>query len=270
MNDLFFVFSKIAWTVLSPGNLLLILFILGTLYLLFDHRTMSKRILLPTALVSFLVMAFPVGDYLIRPLEERFSKPQELPESVDGILVLGGGEDLQRSLSWQSAELGLGGDRYIGAAKLAKIYPKVPVIFSGGSGSVQLQNSGKESDLASELLTTVGIEPNRLILESDSRNTYENFINTLPLLPKGDGTYLLVTSAYHMPRAVGIARNLEINVIPYPVDYRSNSPEYRHWDFDLFDHLKSLEPAVKEWIGLSIYLLTGKTERWFPSPDDDR
>jgi uncharacterized SAM-binding protein YcdF (DUF218 family) len=265
MDTLFFLASKIAWIFLSPGNLLIIGLVFGCLLLLFNRLHAAKWLLLTTALIGFFIMAYPVGDFLIQPLEKRFAKPTQLPAQIDGIIVLGGGEDLKRALSWQTTELGLGGDRYIGAADLAKRYPQAPVIFSGGSGSVQLQNTGSESDLAKTLLTTIGIAAERLILESQSRNTYENFVNTRPLLPKIDGTYLLVTSAFHMPRAVGIARQQGVKVIAYPVDYRSNSEEYRYWDFDLFDHLKSLEPAWREWIGLTVYYLTGKTSSWLPA-----
>ena len=149
---------------------------------------------------------------------------------------------------------------------MANYYPDAPVIFTGGSGSIRLQNTAGEGALAKTLLTTVGIAEPRLIIESKSRNTYENFLYTQPLLPNANGTYLLVTSAFHMPRSVGIARLQGINVIAYPVDYRSNSDALRTFDFDLFDHLKALEPAWREWVGLTVYYWTGKTERWFPKP----
>jgi uncharacterized SAM-binding protein YcdF (DUF218 family) len=77
----------------------------------------------------------------------------------------------------------------------------------------------------------------------------------------------LITSAFHMPRSVGIARKQGIDVIPYPVDYRSNSEDLRQVDFDLFDHLKALEPGWKEWIGLTVYYWTGKTSDWWPEPN---
>ncbi|BBP44187.1 YdcF family protein [Thiosulfativibrio zosterae] len=266
MDQFFFVLSKLAWVFLSPINLILLGFMLGTLLLLLGWRY-GKTLLVLSSLLAGSVMSYPVGDYLIQPLEKRFSAPATLPLDIDGIIILGGGEDLPRSLSWGRPELGLGGDRYIGAKELADHYPNAPVIFTGGSGSVQLQNTAGEGNLARELLTKLGIAPERLIIESKSRNTYENFNVTQPLLPKADGTYLLVTSAFHMPRSVGIARKAGINVIAYPVDYRSNSDDIRHFDFDFFDHLKSLEPAWKEWIGLSVYYWTGKTSEWFPKAD---
>lgn len=272
LDKLFFVFSKIGWALLSPGNLIIFFLVLSAWLLLFHRYTAVKRILIPTALVSFIIMAYPVSDYLIQPLEKRFTVPIIMPTEIDGIIILGGGEDLKRSQSWQVAELGIGGDRYIGAAYLASIYPHAPIIFTGGSGLLSLQDTRGEGALARQLLTSVGIDDKRLIIESKSRNTYENFKNTKPLLPKywngkAYGTYLLVTSAYHMPRAVGIARQQDIQVIPYPVDFRSNGDDLREWDFDLYDHLKALEPAWREWIGLTVYYYTGKTDTWFPKPN---
>ncbi|WP_317616029.1 YdcF family protein [Hydrogenovibrio crunogenus] len=232
--------------------------------MLFNRTETAKTLLLPASLAGFIVLAFPIGDLLIQPLEQRFKSPETLPKDIDGIIVLGGGEDLKRSLSWGRPELGIGGDRYIGAKELANHYPKAPVIFTGGSGSMQLQNTKGEGSLARQLLTTLGIANKRLIIESLSRNTYENFKYTKKLLPARQGTYMLVTSAFHMPRAVGIANKQAIHVIPYPVDYRGNSDKLRKIDFDFFDHLKSLEPAWKEWIGLTVYYWTGKTSDWLP------
>ncbi len=273
LDKLFFVLSKVGWVLLSPGNLIIFFMVLSAWLLLFHRYTAVKRILIPTALVSFIIMAYPVSDYLMQPLEKRFTVPSNMPAEIDGIIILGGGEDLKRSLSWQVAELGISGDRYIGAADLANFYPNAPVIFTGGSSSLSLQGIGSEGALARKLLTSVGIDAERLIIESKSRNTYENFKNTKPLLPKyskgqARGTYFLVTSAYHMPRAVGIARQQGVNVIPYPVDFHSNHDDLREWDFDLYDHLKSLEPAWREWIGLTVYYYTGKTDVWFPKPTD--
>lgn len=268
MDTLFFNLSKLSWVILSPGNLILFLFILGTLMVLFKWLRLAKWILIPNAMLAGLVLAYPVGDWLIQPLEKRFEKPIEMPVQIDGIIVLGGGEDLKRSLSWNVAELGLGGDRFIAAKKLADIYPDAPVIFTGGSGSIQLQNQGSEGEVAAQIFNDMGLDSSRLILESASRNTYENFKNIQPLI-HAEGQYLLVTSAFHMPRSIGIARKQGLNVIAYPVDYRSNSEDLRQINFDLFDHLKALEPGWKEWIGLTVYYWTDKTSDWWPKPENN-
>ncbi|WP_024851816.1 YdcF family protein [Hydrogenovibrio kuenenii] len=267
MDQVFFVLSKLAWALLSPSNLILFAFILGTLMLVAGFNAFAKRLLIITSIIAFIIMGYPVGDYLIRPLEKRFPilTPNELPQKVDGIIVLGGGEDLPRTLSWHQPQIGNGGDRYFGTKKLADHYPNVPIIFTGGSGQIKLQHmGGTEGSLAKQLLTTMGIAPERLIIESNSRNTYENFKYIYSLLPNRNGNYLLVTSAFHMARAVGVAQKFGIHVTPYPVDFRSNSAKIRTWDFDFFDHLKTLEPAWKEWIGLTVYYFTGRTSAWLP------
>jgi len=270
MAELFFIVSKLAWGVLSPSNLIILLLLLGTLLLIKGAISAAKWVLLPTALLSLFIMIYPVGDSLIYPLEVRFSKPDVMPEQIDGIVVLGGGEQLKASLSWGSAELGAGGDRYIGAAILAKQYPNAPVIFTGGNSLLGFQGIGDEGQIARHLLTAVGIDEQRLIIESKSRNTAENFLLITPLLPRLKGRYLLVTSAFHMPRAIGIARNQGFEMIAYPVDYRSNRPELRQLGFNLYEHLEALEPAWREWIGLTVYYLSGKTNEWFPGPMDNR
>jgi len=264
MDEAFFVVSKLAWALLSPGNLIVILMSCATIMLLFNKFSITKWILVPLMIVSWFIMAYPLTDSLISPLETRFNKPSLLPDKIDGIIVLGGGEKLKQSLSWHTAELGDGGDRFIGAAVLAKYYPQAPIIYSGGSNLLQYQQGQDDINIAQTILTAIGIAKERLIIESKSRNTAENFQFLKPKLPTPNGTYLLVTSAYHMPRAVGVARQQAINVIPYPVDYRSNTSSFRRWDFDFISHLEIVDLAWHEWLGLTVYYLTDKTADWFP------
>ncbi len=264
MDNLFFILSKLAWGVLSPTNLIVILMALATIQLLRNRIRAAKRILIPTVLLYSILLAYPVGDYLMYPLETRFHKPEPLPDTIDGIIVLGGGENLKISVGWNTAEVGSGGDRFISAAILAKQYPDVPVLFSGGSGLLRFDTSTTGGNIARNLLTAVGINDDRLIIESQSRNTYENFSLLKDKLPKLEGTYLLITSAFHMPRSIGIARQQHINVIAYPVDYYSNKPTLRQWDFSLLEHLYTLEIAWREWIGLTVYYWTGKSLQWLP------
>ena len=265
MDKMFFVTSKLGWAIISPGNLIVILITFATIMLLLKKVTIAKWILIPLMIATWFVMAYPLTDSLIAPLETRFSKPTLLPQHIDGIIILGGGEKLKQSLSWQTQELGDGGDRLIGAAILARYYPDAPVIYSGGSGSLQpIQNEQNEASIAQTLLMAIGIAKDRLIIEPQSRNTAENFLFLKHKLPKPNGTYLLVTSAFHMPRSVGVARQQAINVIAYPVDYWSNKKELRQWDFDFIGHLQTLDLAWHEWLGLTAYYWTGKTSEWFP------
>ena len=264
MDSVFFILSKLAWILLSPANLIILLVLIAIVMLFIKKVSMAKWLLSCTMLFATSLLFYPLGDKLIYPLEARFSKPEPLPVAIDGIIVLGGAAQLIQSANWGTMELGTAADRYIGAAILAKRYPSAPVIFSGGSGLLGYQDLSREGDIARSLLTVIGIDDNRLIIEQDARNTFENFLLLKPLLPDDAGTYLLITSAYHMTRAVGIARKQHINVIPYPVDYRSSLPMFSAASFSLLHQLNVLEPAWREWIGLTVYYLTGKTSAWLP------
>ncbi|MAL49863.1 MAG: hypothetical protein CMH18_08925 [Methylophaga sp.] len=270
MEQVFFVLSKLAWALLSPFMMLNLFLVFGTLFLLFGYRTIALRFLLPALVFSLSLMIFPIGDWLIHPLEARISQPQQLPENIDGIIVLGGGEDIKTTISWQQPQVGQASDRYFGAALLAKKYPDSPIIFTGGSNLLRFDAGATPAELSHQLLTMVGIDEERLIIESQSRNTYENFQRLKTVIPKRNGQYLLVTSAYHMPRSVGIAEKQGIKVLPYPVDYRSQTGESRQLDFAVFEQLEKLEPAWREWVGLTAYFITRKTSQWFPEGPRDR
>jgi len=265
MDDLFFFASKIAWGILSPGNLIIIFLVLGVIFIIYNRIGAAKTFLVPAALFSFILMIYPIGDFAIKPLEEQFSKPEKLPKGIHGIIVLGGGEDLKRSISWATPEMNAAGDRYVAATYLAKQYRKNHIYFTGGSGSIGLQGTQREAHYAKKLLNTIGVPKWQLKIESQSRNTFENFRNVKTMLPTLEGRYLLVTSAFHMPRSVGIARQQGIDVIPYPVDFRSSSDSLRSFGFSFNGNLDTLEVAIREWIGLTVYYLTGKTSEWFPS-----
>ncbi len=120
------------------------------------------------------------------------------------------------------------------------------------------------ADIHRQLLEMAGVPAEQIYIEENSRNTLENLQNLQQLLPNGDAEYLLVTSAFHMPRSIGIARQLGLNVIAYPVDFRSQRSAQRQWDFALFEHLHTLELATREWLGLVVYYFSGKTSQLLP------
>ena len=122
----------------------------------------------------------------------------------------------------------------------------------------------KEADVAETLYRDLGIDPDRVIFERDSRNTYENAkFSKLLMLPNADERWWLITSAYHMPRSVGVFCRVGWSVTPYPVDHFYHSLTWKPaWAFA--DHLWELEKITYEWFGLVIYRLTGKSTALFP------
>lgn len=264
MDELFFIVSKLAWSVISPSALFVWLALLSVVLLHCGYLRAAKSLLLTLVLTAMVVMVYPVGDVLLEKLEQRFTVPADMPAHLDGIIVLGGGEQLKTSLGWQSPQTGDGGDRYIVAAMLARQYPQTPIWVSGGSNLLQMAAHEEVAAIHRQLLLMLGVPADRIHIEQNSRNTFENIRNLQKVLPQAGGQYLLVTSAFHMPRTIGITRHLGLEVIAYPVDYRSQRAGQRQLDFALFDHLQTLEPAIREWLGLTAYYLTGKTRQFLP------
>jgi uncharacterized SAM-binding protein YcdF (DUF218 family) len=158
-------------------------------------------------------------------------------------------------------------ERLTEAAALARLYPDAMLVFSGGSGSL-VDDTIKEAESAHKLWSQLGVPENRMIFEDASRNTYENAVFTQKRVHPRDGEdWLLITSAFHMPRSMGIFRALGMNPTAYPVDYRTfgNSEDFRP-PADGSQAIRNVEIALREWIGLIAYRLDGKTKDLFPAP----
>jgi uncharacterized SAM-binding protein YcdF (DUF218 family) len=158
-------------------------------------------------------------------------------------------------------------ERVTVVAELARHYPNARIVFSGGNGNLLLRE-GAEADLAIELFKSFGIDPKRLISENHSRNTVENALFSKRMVnPKPGERWLLVTSAYHMPRAIGVFRAAQFEVEAYPVDFRT-----RGWDDVMLpfgtvgDGLRRVDTAIREWVGLAAYRITGWSSALFPGP----
>jgi uncharacterized SAM-binding protein YcdF (DUF218 family) len=262
-HPMLFQLSKIAGAMLAPGTLLLFI---TTLALLWHRRRPRLSRVLPGAVVLALaaLTIAPGAFWLIEPLEQRFAATP-LPERVDGIIVLGGAIEPAASSIAHQPELNGAAERVTVMVALARRYPGAKLVYSGGSGSLRNQQH-READVARSLLQSLGVDTQRVIFERDSRNTWENAIDSKKLVqPQAADTWLLVTSAWHMPRAVGRFRAAGWKVVPYPVD--SMGLEARNWgDFETGRQLYIASPAVKEWIGLASYRLLGRTDAWFPGP----
>lgn len=262
---MFFYASKIFWFVAQPLNLSILLMALAVLALLIRWRRVSGTMLV----LGFLVLAIPTwtsfGGLIIQPLEDRFPRPEQAPATVSGIIVLGGGVDGAVNLARGNYELNAAGDRLVEAAVLAHRYPQAKVIVSGGSGNF-LFDGEADADTAPRLLSALGIAPERLLLENRSRDTYENaqFSRELANPQPGD-TWLLVTSAFHMPRSMALFRKAGFDVVAWPTDYRTSGREGVGFFTDnATDSLQKSTIALREWIGLVAYWLAGRIDSPFP------
>ncbi len=263
---MFFIVSKVAWFIVNPGNLLLIVLGLGGC-LLWTRWRRAGRWLVSLAVLAGLAMAtLPLGTRLYLPLENRFPVAADLPGRIDGIIALGGVVDQFVTVARGQVALTGAVERLTEFAALARRYPDARLVFSGGSGDLVRQGV-KEADVLRPFFDVLGVDAERIQFENQSRNTYENAVATFGLIkPKPGERWILVTSAFHMPRAVGCFRRVGWPVIPYPVDFNFEGDETFELAFDFAGGINAFAGGVHEWLGLTFYWLTGKTDTFFPAP----
>jgi uncharacterized SAM-binding protein YcdF (DUF218 family) len=264
---MFFILSKILGFFANPSNLIISLGLLGVVMLLTPWRRAGFWLATVSMVVLAVLGLLPIGNALILPLEDRFPAWQEEGAAPAGIVVLGGAITPDVSMARHEVALNEAAERLTAAAALARHYPDARIIYSGGSGAL-IYGEGNEAPLALALFESLGVAAERIALEDRSRNTIENAVFSKAIAqPKPGERWLLVTSAYHMPRAVGAFRRAEFPIEPYPVDWRTRGKEDV---FRLFasmgDGLRRTDTAVHEWVGLFAYWLSGKSSALFPGP----
>jgi uncharacterized SAM-binding protein YcdF (DUF218 family) len=263
---MFFVASKVFWLVAQPTSLVFLLVVTGLVLVLWRRRRLGVTALAVAVVVQFVVGYTSLGYVLIQPLENRFTVPAQPPAQVSVIIMLGGATMARPSTARSVAELNQAGDRLVTTLWLAQRYPSAKIILSGGSGLL-MGETESEAETMQRFLLGLGVKKERLVLEGQSRNTAENAGMTKNLIGDTPGVVVLVTSAFHMPRSVGIFRRADIDVVPWPTDYRSAGEQ--GLGIDLANPNQNLETAtvaLREWIGLVAYHLTGRTDELLPAP----
>jgi uncharacterized SAM-binding protein YcdF (DUF218 family) len=166
----------------------------------------------------------------------------------------------------QRAGLNEAAERYTEGAALALRLPHARLVFSGGSGAL-IATELPEADTAERLFTALGVARSRLTLEDRSRDTFENAVFTKRLIdPKPGERWLLVTSAWHMPRAVGCFRKAGFAVEAWPVDYRTGSRFRLALEGAIYEGLRRLDFISREYAGLTMYYAFGGTSALLPAP----
>jgi uncharacterized SAM-binding protein YcdF (DUF218 family) len=264
---MFFYLSKILGFFAIPSNLVILIGIGGALLLRSRFHRAGWRLVVGSLVVLAMMGLSPIGNALIIPLEDRFPPWDAARGAPDGIVVLGGAISPDVSAARGTAALNESAERMTAAVELARRYPNARILFSGGTGEL-ISSGATEAQAARRLWAALGIEPARITLEDRSRNTVENAVFSRELVkPKPGERWLLVTSAYHMPRAVGIFRKAGFLVEPYTVDWRTRGPEDALRPFPTVgDGLRRTDTATREWVGLAIYWLTGRSSELFPGP----
>jgi len=262
---MYFVLSKTVGALLTPTTFIMTLGLLGFILICFRFSSLGRKLIVAAVLLLLVAGLSPMGLWLLRPLENRFPALPIAGQSPAGIIVLGGSIDPELSAARGFAVFPSAADRLIAAAELARRYPTIPVIFTGGSAAL-LRGDAREADYAAALFQRLGLPADRVLLERSSRNTIENAAFTKAIVsPKPTDRWILVTSAAHMPRSVGLFRRVGFDVEPYPVDWLTPGLSRWFWFDTPLEGLRRTDIAVREWIGLLADWRMGRSTEFLPS-----
>jgi uncharacterized SAM-binding protein YcdF (DUF218 family) len=269
---MFFYRAKGLWFLLQPSTLIALLIAYGAILIWTGWARWGRRFVTIGAILLLLAGLSPLGNALILPLEDRFPRANlDDPPPPTGFILLGGAEDRLVGTARHAPTLNEAGERIVEAAILARRFPDAKIAFSGGDAGI-LYKSDSEAQGAQTLLTALGLAADRLILEANARDTYENAAFLKEELTKrgelGAGKrWVLITSAFHMPRAMGAFRKANFDVEPWPVDYRTRGLADLTRPFDkVSEGLRRVDVASREWVGLLAYWLGGRSDALFPAP----
>lgn len=262
-EQLFYFLSKLLGFVISVDNILILSLLFGVIFI--NTYKVIARTLLTISIGGLLTLTlFPIGSLLIAPLEKRFPIPQQLPENIAGIIVLGGAESLRPSIVHQQLQFNEAAERVMSIPRLAQKYPNTTLIIASGVRT-SIDKTIKGAYLIEQWLKPLLPPTVTVHIEDQSRNTWQNAKYSLKYRTSEhkDDPWLLVSSAAHMPRSVGVFRQLNWNIIPYPVDFQS-------YPLTLYPHFSNnisvLRRAYHEWVGLLAYYLNGYTNALYPKP----
>ncbi len=263
---MFFLVSKVLGHLVLPSNIIGLLGVAGILAMVLGRRRTGVSLLVISAVLLAIVGWSPLGPAALMVLEDRFPRPA-LSGPVAGIVMLGGAVDTHITGERESPALNEAAERLTATAELSRLYPTARILLSGGANHLVHDNTPTESQIAKDVLISIGVPESRITTEDISRNTCENGSESAAAFQSKPGEqWLLVTSAAHMPRAVACFRSAGANIVPYPVDYRTRG------DDDLYRPVVSIaaglaasDLAAHEWLGLVSYRLMGLTAEIFPT-----
>lgn len=251
-----FLFSKVFWLIFSPTSVLVWLSAFGLILLVLGRTQMGVGVLATLSILTLVIALTPIGPLALRGLEGHHTRPNPMPENVAGIILLGGAEQTTVSQERDAPSLTRAGERYLAFAELSALYPEAPLYFSGGVGWID-QSVPPEADVMRDVAVRLGMDITRIRSDASARNTRENAAairglidaeQTAPQSADPDQVYLLITSAFHMSRAVLYFEREGIQVVAYPCDWRSHLA--LEWFPGLGRGLDQLSTGLRERIGL--------------------
>jgi uncharacterized SAM-binding protein YcdF (DUF218 family) len=267
---MYFYLSKTFGDLAVPSNFILLLVIFGVLLWRSRFAQLGRRLTIAGAVLLLIAGLTPLGTVLLVPLENRFPPWDATRGRPTGIIVLGGIVNTHVSLLRNEITLDSSANRLIAAVELYRRYPTARIVFTGGNSDLIFKGAA-ESGFAARFLEDLGVPSNDITVDNAARNTIENAVDAKKMIdPKPGERWLLVTSASHMPRAMGLFQAAGFPVEAYPVDYKTGG-----WrdvlavpSLSLLGGFSRLDPATHEWEGLLVDWITGRSPTLLPGPAD--
>ena len=257
-----FYLSKVLWFLFNPINLIILFILIGFLLNLLNYIKISKYIYIFSFILFFITSVLPSGSYLNFLLEKNFHNMQYNFKNIDGILILSGATNPYLTNIHNQINLNSSAERLVESVILMKKFPKAKIVFSGGSGTININHSKfTHSYVANKFFVNMGINANRIIYEKKSRNTFENILFSKNIInPKNNEKWILITSAFHLKRSLAIAKKLKWNLIPYPVDFNKDKKFNLKFSsfFNFLSNISEFNKSMHEWIGIFAYKLMGR------------
>lgn len=261
------IISRGVWLFIQPSNFLFIILIFGFISLLFFGKVKTgKNIILVSLTIMFFAGFTNLSKWLLFPLEERFSQYTNQTDKTpyEGIIILGGSEKITISTAQSQPTFNQHSERVMAAVSLSRMFPALPVIHSGGTR--RSPEEWSENDVAEKFFYQMGMDLSKIRFENKSYNTHSNALESKKLFAANEtGTWLLVTSAFHMPRAVGTFSHAAINIQPYPVDYKTSLKYQGLFSLNFAENMTLFDLAIHEYIGLISYYVTDRSNSLFPA-----
>ena len=263
---MYFILSKTLWFLMKPSMLMFLSMTAGLILVLVRFRRAGLVLFAVPFVALWAVTVLPVGEMMVRDLEERFPQQEAVPEAIGGIIVLGGTIDPLMSGARGQIAVDSSMERLLYFAMLGDARPDVPLLFTGGSGHL-FEQDAKEGHYLKEVGQILGLDMARVIVEAESRNTMENAaFSKAKVTIEPDRPWVLITSARHMPRAVGVFRNQGWPIIPYPVDYITLPAQGWTLRLENLGGQSMLDAAMHEFVGMAVAYLLGRSDSLYPAP----
>lgn len=263
--------TNFVWLIVQPLHVIVLIGLVGLILSFTRWQWVGHRVLIAAFALLAIAGLTPLGALMIGTLEARFPAAT-LAEPVDGIILIGGAEQPRMSRDHGQVLTNSHADRLIAAARLAHRFPDARIAVTGGV--LALDRTARpefhsQADVARRFLTGVGIDPARIVVERQSQNTCQNARHIhAAVTPEPDDRWVVVTSAFHMPRTMGCFDKVGWTVIAYPTDYkRISGPKGLRPTISVAGNLSMLNQAVHEYVGLLAYRVTGQIDALFPGPE---